>query len=474
MRKITLKQLEDSTKLKVLSKFATEFTGVGTDTRSNLKGQLFLALHGENFDAHEMLDKAIQAGAAGILIHRLPEKFQVLKHVITVLEVGDTLRALQDLGNWFRHQSKAKVIAITGSNGKTTTKEFTAAIVGSVKKIHFNKGSFNNHWGVPFNLMQLPVDTDVAIVEMGMNHANEISRLVEIADPDIVCCTMVGRAHIEHFPDGILGIAKAKQEIYQGRSEKVVQVYNLDDENTLSMYQQAVKLAKAKKIFTFSEKKTEADVCLQIESMGLRTLQLSGTIAGVSGKVEVAVFGKQNLTNLMAAATLSLAAGLTAEQIWKGLAFCKTNWGRNQLVKLQSEANMIFDAYNANPDSMKALLENVMSLSIEGKKIGIFGEMLEMGPQSEQLHQELGQLVGACKFSEVYFLGSKTEAFEKGLKKAKFKGQSVLMKEFDFTKVESLKTRLAKGDLVVVKGSRGMKLEQFLPACEPVDFSSKT
>ena len=416
MRAMDVQTIVDATGAKVISSVAKNFTGIGTDTRVDLKGQLFIALKGEAYDAHGFLDKAAAAGAAGLLVHEENELTKKLAGQLTILLVPDTLKALQQLGTWARRQSKAKVVAITGSNGKTTTKEFTAALIATAKSVHYNKGSFNNHWGVPFTLLQLEPNKEVAVVEMGMNHAGEITELVHIAEPDVVVCTMVGRAHVEFFGT-IEKIAEAKEEIYNAASDKTLRIYNLDNEQTHNMYVRGKEKFPQSKMITFSSEDPKADVHLMISAMDMNEISIKGTIAGVNGTARVKVFGAQNLTNLMAAAALGVAVGMTPQQVWAGLPECKTNWGRNQLVHLKSGAQMIFDAYNANPDSMKALIDNVSLLTVPGKKIGVFGQMREMGSASPALHEELGERVGRAGFDKVYFIGDDAPAFEKGLKK---------------------------------------------------------
>ncbi len=386
MRAISLQQIQEATRAQVISQPNQNFVGIGTDTRVDLSGQLFIALKGESFDAHAFLCKAVEQNAAGILIHEGFEQIEKFKDKITILKVNDTLKALQSLGTWARRQSRAKVIGITGSNGKTTTKEFTAAIVGSAKSVHYNEGSFNNHWGVPFTLLQLDPGKDVAVVEMGMNHAGEIIELVKIAEPDVVVCTMVGRAHIEHFGT-IEKIAEAKEEIYITASKQSTQVFNLDTDQTHLMFMRARERNPGGKFITFSSLNPEADVFLKIINLSMSDLQVEGTIKNIKGQVRVTVFGSQNLTNLMAAAAVALGAGLNPDEVWKGLEKCRTNWGRNQLVHLKSGAQLIFDAYNANPDSMKALIDNIKLLKNPGKKIGVFGELLEMGEFAGDLHK---------------------------------------------------------------------------------------
>ncbi len=471
MRTLELKNILACTGGTSLSEVYKNFSGVGTDTRNSLQGQLFVALKGEKFDAHGFIEKAVEQGAAGILVHEKSPQIESLKNKTTVIVVDDTLKALQNLGNWARKNAKSKVIGITGSNGKTTTKEFTAAILEAFKSVHFSKGSFNNHWGVPFTLLQLDPEKEIAVVELGMNHAGEIADLVKIAEPDIVCCTMVGRAHIEHFGT-IEKIAEAKEEIYETAAATATRVYNLDNPLTFKMYQKAQQRFPFSKLVTFSSQNPSADVFLKIEAMDLQSLTVSGHVLQEEGRVKVPVFGAQNLTNLMAASAMGLAAGLTPTQVWQGLHRCKTIWGRNQLLDLKSGAQMIFDGYNANPDSMKALLDNVKVLTLKGRKIGVFAEMLEMGSLAGALHEELGDLVGQAGFDKVYFFGPSAAFFERGLKKAGFSKGVNISQEFNEEMATEFAKDLHSGDMAMVKGSRGMRLERFVLPCEPKNFTS--
>lgn len=469
MRTMELKEVLNATQGQALSEVNQKFQGLGTDTRQSLQGQLFVALKGDSFDAHNFVDKAVAQGAAGILVHEKTPLIESLKDKTTVIVVADTLKALQNLGNWARHQAKATIIGITGSNGKTTTKEFTAAVLEPFKTVHYSKGSFNNHWGVPFTLLQLDPQKEVAVVEMGMNHAGEITELVKIAEPDVVCCTMVGRAHIEHF-GSIEKIAEAKEEIYEAAAPTATRVYNLDNPLTKKMYEKAQKKFPQAKLVTFSSQDPKADVYLKLDAMGLQSLTVSGHIEDEDGKVTVPVFGAQNLTNLMAAAAIGIATGLEPEQVWQGLSHCKTIWGRNQLLDLKSGAQMIFDGYNANPDSMRALLDNVKIIQVKGRKIGVFGEMLEMGSLANSLHEELGEWVGKTGFDKVYFIGASHEAFAKGLQKSGYKNVANIAQDFKDETAREFAADLRTGDMAMVKGSRGMKLERFVLPCEPKDF----
>ncbi len=473
MKKILLSDVVAATGGQLISSHATSFDGVGSDTRVDLSGKLFFALKGDSFDAHQFLEKAAQQKAAGLVVHEDRPELVALKNQISIVKVKDTLQALQDLAHFTRKKSSSIIVGITGSNGKTTSKEFAGAVISARRKVHLPKGSFNNHWGVPFTLMAEPEGSQVSLIEMGMNHAGEIQRLCEIADPDIVVVSMVGRAHIEHF-GSIEKIAEAKEEIYKFAKPEAIRIYNLDNEQTAKMYQKAAKeYPKARRILTFSAQNSKADLFIQIKELSMSSISIAGTIAGVKGEAKVPVFGEQNLTNLMVAASCALAVGMSPQEIWSALPRCKTNWGRNQLVHLKSGAELLFDAYNANPDSMKALLSNVKLLKTDGKKIGVFAQMLELGNLSQGLHQELGEWVGRSGFDAVWFYGADSDSFERGIKSSGFSKSLVVSSNYEDSLASQVASMIHDHDTVLVKGSRGMKLERFVMACDPVDFSLK-
>lgn len=468
MKTISLTDLIAATNGTALSIKASEFTGIGTDTRVDLSKQIFVALKGDQYDAHKFLAAAVEKGAAALLVHEKPAPELLGK--VTVVLVDDTLKALQKLANFERKKSKSLIVGITGSNGKTTSKEFTAALVATKRKVHYSKGSFNNHWGVPLTLLAEPAGSEVSIVEMGMNHAGELTELCHIAEPDVVVCSTVGQAHVEFFGT-VEKIAEAKEEIYKASPANAIRIFNLDNPYTRKMHEHSIKTQKSKRVITFSSHHESSDVSLRIDELSMSHLKISGTIAGEKGQATVAVFGSQNLTNLMVAASIGLAVGMSAKEIWQGLPACKTNWGRNQLVHTRKGAEILFDGYNANPDSMRALLENVSMIKNSGKKVGVFGEMLELGSHSAELHQALGEKVGLAGFDVVWFYGPDADAFMHGIQVSGFKKNIMISKSYEESLASQIASVLDKDDIALVKGSRGMKLERFVIACDPVDFS---
>ncbi|MFN9069148.1 MAG: Mur ligase family protein, partial [Bdellovibrionales bacterium] len=295
-------------------------------------------------------------------------------------------------------------------------------------------------------------------------------RLVEIADPDVVVCTMVGRAHIEFFGTQEK-IALAKQEIYLHSRSNALAIFNLDNSFTYQMWEQDQKLNPHRPRLTFSETK-KSDVQMQLIKADFNGLQLKGEIQGISGEVLVSIFGQHNITNLLAASSLALAAGLSPEQIWQGLTKCKSHWGRNQKVQLKSGAVALFDAYNANPDSMEALIKNIKDIPAP-RKIGVFGQMKELGELSSQFHEQLGRTVASAQFEKVFFYGDDHASFTRGLEAGGHKGDSYIAPEFSESLAKNLSKDLKSGDFVAFKASRGLRLERMLMACEPLDFSEK-
>lgn len=470
--KWNLKQIAQWTRAQIVSEPYKEFSEIGTDTRKNLTDQIFIALKGDTYDAHNYLDQAVAKGAKALLVHELPDQFKHLKDKVSILLVQDTLKALQDFSHEYRKTLATKIIGITGSNGKTTTKEFTAQILGQYKKTHYSQGSFNNHWGVPLTLLSTPQDAEFAVVEMGMNHAGEITQLVKIADPDITVCTMVGTAHIEFFGSKE-NIAKAKSEIYLEVKPETIRIFNQDLDLTFDMMYPVAKKFPAARMLTFSEKNQEADVFFKIDELKMKEIKITGIIAAEPGTATIPIFGKQNVTNLMAASAIAYACKLTPKQIWQALPSCKTAWGRNQFIETKNQAEILFDGYNANPDSLGALLENIPMLKCTGKKIGVFGQMKELGEQSAEAHTAVANLAGNCGFSQIYFIGEDYAAFQKGLAGSNFKGQVFIQPDFDSTLGENLGGSIERGDIVVIKGSRGAKTERFIPFCHPVNWQGK-
>lgn len=469
--KWTLKQISQWTNAKIVSTHQTEFSDFFTDTRKLGTTKIFVALKGDQFDAHDFLDKAVEQGAGLLLVHRLDPKFDKLKDKVTVLLVDDTLVALQSWAKEYRKTLTAQIFGITGSNGKTTTKEFLAKILSTVKKTYYTEGNFNNHWGLPFSVLNVNRDHECVILEMGMNHSGEIANLVHIADPDYVVCTMVGVAHIEHFGT-VKKIAEAKEEIYQNTRESTVRVFNQDQDLTFDMMYPVAKKFPASRMLSFSEKNDLADVYFKVNESTGHGLKISGTIAGFKNEATVPVFGEHNIINLMAASSLAFASGMKPDLIWAALPLCKSTWGRNEFIETREHVQIIFDGYNANLDSMKALFTNVKPLKVSGKKVAALGQMKEVGAAAPQFHAEIARAAVDAGFHFIYFYGENFKDFEAGLQQCDFKDYLVgadLSEEIR----QHMKTHVHAGDLLAVKGSRGAGTESYVQLFSPINWTSK-
>lgn len=460
-------QLSDLQKLsgaQLLSQTHDQFLGVATDSRKDLTGQLFVALKGEAHDSHDYFQQAVENGAVGVLGHRPLEDFgslaDELQSKVTWVQVPDTLVALQELGRNHRRQWGGFVLGVTGSNGKTSVKEFTASIVGSAKKVHRSQGSFNNHWGVPLTLLELQPEHQVAVVEMGMNHAGEITQLVAMAEPDAVVVNNVGQAHLGHFKS-VEGIAAAKEEIYSAQPRARQAIFNGINPHTSKMFHRWS--SQFEKVWTFGA--PDSDVYLQIANMEPMSLNIEGHIGGVKGQCDVPVWGQHNVQNLMSAAALALAAGLAPKDVWTGLPQCRSTWGRSQWLRLPDHQPLLFDGYNANPDSFAALLENLAALPHDQEILGVFGDMLELGEFSEEKHRELGKQIGHSSMTQALFMGTFSKEVSRGFAEVRGSSESLMIsdtyKEELAKKVQSM---LTPKSLVVVKGSRGSGLERFVKA----------
>lgn len=466
--------------------------GIGTDTRVDLSGLLFFALKGEAHDAHAYLKNAIEKNCGGLVVHRAltpdeekacEERAKVSGLPVAVIVVKDTLIALQQLSRHWRHKCRAMILGITGTNGKTSTKEFVAALLSTRFKVQWSKGSFNNHWGVPLSLLSIRPDHDIAVIEMGMNHPGELKTLSKLADADAVVCTMVGCGHLEGV-GSIEGAARAKAEIYEYAPVQATFIFNLDNEYTNRMMSEFA--TEGRRVVTFGE--GAGDVCFRVVAMTADSLEIEGAIKGLEGRASVPVFGRHNVTNLLAAASLALVAGMSPQEIWRALPECRSAWGRNQWVKLKSGARVLFDGYNANPESMRAALENSRlllrpatgSAAAFARGVAVLGEMRELGEHAAPLHEELGRIARASGFDEIIFIGPSYESVRRGYEAEPVTGSPIPMAvnrvfapAYDAAIAKALASRLKTDDYVLIKGSRGMSLEVFLEELAPIDFKKK-
>ena len=426
-----------------------QFTSVGTDSRKIVKGQLFVALKGENFDGHDYAAQAIAQGAAAALI----ENSQL--SLAPAIVVEDTYIALGMLAKYWRNKFSIPLVAITGSNGKTTVKEMIASILSvkanSEHAIHATSGNLNNHIGLPLTLLKLRATHQYSVIEMGMNHLGEIDYLTGIAKPTVAVINNAGSAHIGEL--GSRGnIAQAKGEIFAGLTDDGVAVINADDE--YADYWKS--LNKGKKIVTFAMRKPADVKAAYQEKSGLSMMSLTTLHGEVNFKLSV--LGAHNISNALAASAVAVALGVENADIARGLENFSAVKGRLQRKSGFNKALLIDDTYNANPDSMKAAIDVLASQS--GEKILVLGDMGELGADAKQLHMEIGAYAKAAGLNKLYCLGELSHEMVRGF------GEGAKHYATPVAIADAIKPLLSKGDVVLIKGSRFMKMERVVDLLE--------
>jgi UDP-N-acetylmuramoyl-tripeptide--D-alanyl-D-alanine ligase len=453
------------------------FGSVSTDTRAIPPGGLFVALTGERFDAHDFLREAGAKGAGAAVVRRGTPGVPGLP----LFTVDDTLRGLGALAAFHRRRFAVPVAAVAGSAGKTTTKEMLAAILGTRGPALATEGNLNNEVGVPLTLLRLSKEHTAAVVELGMNHPGELARLTAIARPDAGVVTLVAAEHLEFLKD-LDGVAEAEGELYRGLLPGATAVVNADDPRCLA---EAEHIAPGVKRIFFG-KSPFADVRL-LESTPLgvegQKIFLEGeewggrSGGGVRGanlqrsrcEVRLGFVGEHNAMNAAAAAAVARALSFTFEEISRGLSSARPYSHRSRIVAGAGGITILDDCYNASPASMAAALATLATLVAggggKGRAVAVLGDMLELGTAEEEEHRMLGRNAREAGVAVAAFFGPRSPLTFKEF----FSSSS--SSSAHFTEVEPLlawlRPRLRAGDLVLVKGSRGMKLERVVDALAP-------
>ncbi len=419
--------------MKELHALFLEHPTISTDTRKITKNCLFFALKGPNFNGNAFAQSALDNGAAYAIIDE--EEFKTSDRFLLF---EDVLATLQQLATYQRNYSNAKIISLTGSNGKTTTKELIHAVISKKYRTVATQGNLNNHIGVPLTLLSIKEDTEIAIVEMGANHQKEIELLCNIAQPDFGYITNFGKAHLEGF-GGVEGVIKGKSELYDYLISHNKYVFlNADDDI------QKKKLANYTKKMGFSSSDYQY---YQIKFLGVNpyvTLEVEGT------QIQTQLVGKYNFSNCCAAILMGKYFNVPIEDIKSAIEGYRPENNRSQLLS-KNGFDIILDAYNANPTSMRAALEN-FSLMKAKRKTLIIGDMFELGNTAAEEHQAISDLAENLHFDEIYLVGENFYGTNTSLSK---------FKSFDALKEHLTKHPLEKASLLI-KGSRGMALERVL------------
>jgi len=428
------------------------FAGVTTDSRAVKPGELFVALRGEKFDGHAFLAGCASSGAAGAVV-QIGHPRASTPPGFALYEVPDTLRALGGLARFHRLRFAIPVCAVGGSNGKTTTKEMCAAILATAGPALATQGNFNNEIGVPLTLFRLGPEHVAAVIELGMNHPGEVERLTEIARPQAGVVTVVQPEHLEGL-GSLENVAHAEGELYRGLPQDGVAVANADDALAF-----AEARASGRRLLTFGLAE-KADVRL----LGIDRHDASGIafrlgFGGETLRATIPHVGEHNAKNACAAFALASALGYSAEACLRGLAQSAAASRRLNVKLLPSGATLLDDCYNANPGSMAAALQTAASLGAKGRAVGVLGDMLELGPEESAAHTELG-VQAAAVLGLLVFFGPRSKLGAEAARKAG--AREVFHTESPEEAVALLQSKLRAGDVVLVKGSRGMRMERIV------------
>ena len=440
-------------------------TGVSTDTRDDLDGRLFVALSGPRFDAHNFLSQAVSKGAKALLVSKAKvAKADLPEGDYDVIRVKDVLTALGDLGRAHRRRWSGPVFALTGSNGKTTTKEMAAAILASSRSVLKTHGNLNNLIGVPMTLLGLEEHHQAAIVEMGMNRLGEIARYTEIAEPSVGVVTNIGPAHIGEL-GSIQNIAQAKGELYLGLGSNAIQVVNADDPLVLMVAKAAARSSRRTRTFG---RAPHADVCLVKADEGPDPAstgqRLELRVDGRSVQVDLPLAGAHNADNAAAAVALVTAhpdIDVSVEDIATGLAGVSVVGGRMRTEAVGSYL-IVDDSYNANSASMQAAVETMAKLATRQSRrlVAVLGEMRELGTFSPSEHGRVGATVARHGAAVLAAFGPEASPLAEA---AAAGGVTSRHESEDADALYAwLKAQLQDGDLILVKGSRGIRMEQFI------------
>ena len=410
---------------------------VTTDSRNCPEGSLFIALKGESFNGNAFAGKALETGCAYAIIDE-PE--YAVEGDQRYILVDDCLQTLQQLANYHRRQLGTRVIGITGTNGKTTTKELISAVLSQSHNILYTLGNLNNHLGVPSTLLRLKAEHDLAVIEMGANHPGEIKFLSEIVEPDCGIITNVGKAHLEGF-GSFEGVIKTKGELYDFLRKKEGSTVFIHHDNAYLM-----NIAGGLNLIPYG---TEDDLYVNGRITGnspYLTFEWKAGKDGETYQVQTQLIGEYNFPNALAAITIGLFFGVEATKINEALAGYTPQNNRSQLKKT-NDNTLIIDAYNANPTSMMAALQNFRNMEVPHKML-LLGDMRELGAESAAEHQKIADYIKECDFEEVWLVGEQFAAAEHFFKT--YPNVQEVIKE--------LETNKPKGYTILIKGSNGIKL----------------
>jgi len=429
------------------------FRGVSIDSRTLKKGELFVCIQGDRFDGHNFIKEAQDKQAAAIVLSEESEMGRVRGKTPVVIRVKNTLKALQELALFYRKKMPVKVIGITGTNGKSTTKEMTAAITEKKFKTIKTKGNLNNHIGLPLNIFDLSKTDEIAVMEMGMSAAGEIKRLAEIAKPEIGVVTNISEGHLVHLKT-LKKVQAAKGELFDSLSEKETAIVNADDPLVLEL----AKSVRAK-VITYGIYKGADIKAENICPMDREGFKLSVNFSGKNIPICIPFLGECNIYNALAAIATSWSLGIAPDDIKQGLMAAKLLANRFEVSEHRG-VTIINDSYNANPRSMKEALKILAKYKCKGRRFFIVGEMLELGDLSKSAHKALGVDVAKYSIDYLVTVGDFSSHVAKSAVASGMNKKNTAIASGHECAVAFIKKHSRSGDCLLVKGSRGSKMEE--------------
>jgi UDP-N-acetylmuramoyl-tripeptide--D-alanyl-D-alanine ligase len=426
---------------------------ISTDSRAVGAGDFFVAIRGDRFDGHQFVAAALSSGATGALVDDATVVGSIGPSAV-VVQADDTTRALQAIARHVRRASGARVVAITGSAGKTTTKEVCAELLATRYSVFRNKGNLNNHIGLPLSLLELRARPDVAVVELGMNHPGEISTLVAIAEPEVRVWTNVGDAHIGFFATAE-AIADAKAEILEGARADTLLVANADDSRVMARSR-----AFAGKLMSFGTAERADVQATAVEMRGLDGIRARVRTPAGEFTLDTPLTGFGNLSNILAATAVAVHFDVPLQSIADRAAHLKPAHHRGELLRLPGGLTLIDDSYNSSPAALKRSLEILAAANGSARKIAVLGEMLELGTHSDRLHRECGRAAYSADLDLLVAVGgAAAQALADEATAAGLPSSQIVVVADKAAAVEEVLRRVRPGDLVLVKGSRGIGLD---------------
>ena len=432
----------------------TPFAGLSTDTRTIRRGEVFLALKGEHFDGHTFVPEAVKKGAAGAIVQNggLTQAITETAMSVPLIAVSETLRTLGDIARYWRDKFSVPLIGITGSNGKTSTKELIAFFLEGRFCVLKSPGNYNNLVGVPLTLLDLERVHDVAIVEMGTNRPGEIRRLSEIARPTVGIITNIGQAHLEGM--GTMDtLVREKGALFRAVEPGGVLVVNKNDPHVSSLAH-----GSTAKVIRYGVN-TDADVMIShVQCRGARGLTFRLAIASEETSIDVPFVGLQFVDNLAAAAAVVSLFEIGVKDIQNRLKDFTPLPMRMEIISIRG-VNFINDAYNANPPSVKKALETLAHIEPTGRAFVVLGDMLELGETSQKAHRSVGELMGTLNLAGSFLLGHHVTDVARGAVQQGMSRDRIWIGRNHRDIVNLLKAHINAGDWILVKGSRGMHME---------------